>query len=971
MKSRILNVSPRAYLRDLDSVNTVPSIVRTGYQNSLGEEERTPFDDSSTIINKTQIMLAPYMVTSSLAGFLTGTLYVTAAYDSKSSYLFRPVNNDSIVPYKEGLNNSPFSIGTTRNAGFPAQIYPGFTTPAESKIAVTIDITPAADFMNTRVSRDDSLLDSAGEFYDSPRSGFIYFNFKNKQWDSVGLTDPVTGADLNYSSNLTSSAGVITSGHKRLMAQFCSTPGISYKKTSAADYISSYISSPQDLSTYGYPFIGYPTSVFEAPYAPRYHATQDQVIKLSNFIKHPIVCDRISLRLPLTMRKIQDPNPAGDADYSFGRDIDNHTFFLYVQRRNNTFVADSENDVSSSIRFLIANKSIQSFNLNTFAPDDDLQAVLSEPGSTGDTAPGVWVNFYPLTKQVATDAGARVSITSAVLQPLITFRPRVYDQFYGSNSRLSAWRQTALANDNVMVRNFWRGGQYASGSTNLFQRWSVTNSTNNRMVGFSTGSQDNTSTSLLAGRGLVRSTWKSSGEIFTTNDLTPSSCSLASVYFPYVGNYPYTETPVILYPEDELIIGIDSGTYPNLDRVAPNDSGVDSSVLGVTGSLLTLRSAPAMVTLYGALVQEGHELLPELNQHLGSVAVSEDIHYDNVVTDQHDTLPRIALSSSYVDNIIDRSNPFGYGREVAGTYTHFTRTSPYDGLGVGYEEYEKSYWNGALQRNVRLMDSNHVYYDTMTPDPAAIVSGIVSASLLATGSYLAIPPTTFKDFDPTTIKIIDDETTPDELGVAPNNNRPASSTRDTMLRRSFTYETSTSETKRYRTLDIAIQYSVGMFKAWSVYSDFRARVMLYYNGFYPTNTSGVVAKNYNGAVSLRYGYLNPNLVGPTCVFRRDRYGQIRDMLEQSRHSKTHYYDELGKPHVSQAPVVATFVSSSTDIVISALQTQCSNLSIECTSSIPFVDDTRPRNRGTTLPTYRAVFGANNLIFGVTGSLRLQ
>ena len=967
MKSRILNVSPRAYLRDLDSVNSIPAIVRTGYQNSLGEEERTPFDDASTIINKTQIMLAPYMVTSSLAGFLTGTLYVTAAYDSKSSYLFRPVNNDSIVPYKEGLNNSPFSIGTTRNAGFPARIYPGFTTPAESKIAVTIDITPAADFMNTRVSRDDSLLDSAGEFYDSPRSGFIYFNFKNKQWDSVGLTDPVTGADLNYSSNLTSSAGVITSGHKRLMAQFCSTPGISYKKTSAADYISSYISSPQDLSTYGYPFIGYPTSVFEAPYAPRYHATQDQVIKLSDFIKHPIVCDRISLRLPLTMRKIQDPNPAGDADYSFGRDIDNHTFFLYVQRRNNTFVADSENDVSSSIRFLIANKSIQSFNLNTFAPDDDLQAVLSEPGSTGDTAPGVWVNFYPLTKQVATDAGARVSITSAVLQPLITFRPRVYDQFYGSNSRLSAWRQTALANDNVMVRNFWRGGQYASGSTNLFQRWSVTNSTNNRMVGFSTGSQDNTSTSLLAGRGLVRSTWKSSGEIFTTNDLTPSSCSLASVYFPYVGNYPYTETPVILYPEDELIIGIDSGTYPNLDRAAPNDSGVDSSVLGVTGSLLTLRSAPAMVTLYGALVQEGHELLPELNQHLGSAAVSEDIHYDNVVTDQHDTLPSTLLSASYVDNVMEGS---GINRSVVG---HFSQGNVYQQYKYGNYVY-----TGSLQRNIRLMDQDAVYYDTMTPEPSAIVAGLVSASINLTSSFITYPTAVTEEISPSKIRFFYDDG--GGYGWTWQNSRVSfmNINASSLMRRGWTYETSTATTKRYRDIDTeSVGDFFGVVKVVFTASNDLARKLLYYNNYHPDYVNfnslffNVGLKFYRGATSLRYGYLNPTLIGPSYVFRRDRYGQFRDMLEQSRVSKIHYFDETGKPRVSQAPVIATFVTSSSDTVVSPLQTQCSNLSEECTSSIPFIDDNRPHNRGTTLPTYRAVFGANNLIFGVTGSVRLQ
>jgi len=966
MKSRILNVSPRAYLRDLDSENVLPPIVRTGYNGSLGYEPSTPFDDTTTIINETQVMLAPYMVTASLAGFSTGTLFITSSYKDRSAYLSRPVVNDPISPYQESFNTSPFSIGTSRNTGFPAEIYPGFTSSAENRLAISIDITPTSDFVNTRISRDDSLLDAAGEFYDNPKSGFIYYNFANHQWDNIGLNDPSTGVDLSYTSQLTSSSGRISDGNRRVMSQFCSTPGVAYKVSGTlADRMSDELNSINKLRTYGYDFIGYPTSFFEGPYAPRYHATKDQVLKLSNYIKHPIVCDRIQVSLPVTFKRIQDPNSVADADFGFGHDVNNHTFFLYVQRRTQA-TADSVTDVSSSIRYLIANKSFQSVNRNSF-PANLRTSITAGTIRLGDTNDSLSV-ISTLTRQTASSAGARV-VQQGSFQVNMSFRPRVYDQFYGSVSRLSAFDNTAVDDSEVLVRNFWRGGQYASGSVDTISTWSIFNPTHNRMRGFNTGSQQDASASIAPGRSIIRSTWLARTGTFTTDDLNPNTCEMASKYFPNIEDYPYTETPVILYPEDELIIGIDSGVYPVLTSLSPTAGGVDRSVLSVTGSSLTLRSAPAKIILFGTQVQQDHEIPVMLNQHLGSAAVSEDIHYNNVVTDQFDMLPRISLSSSYVDNIFNRSNGFGYDG-VVGTYTHFTNRSPYDTLGVGYEEYEKSYWNGSLQRNVRFFSDDVVYYDTMTPEPANLALGILSASINATGTYIPAGGGSI-DFPPNTIKIIYDSSAPEALGFSFNNNRPSSSTDNRILSRSFTYETCTQTTKRYRDLSIVYEYPVTIFKNQRLVTNDNARFVLYYNGFYPLNTNTILAKNYTGAASLRYGYMNPRLIGPSWVFRRDHYGQVRDMLEQSRDAKVHYIDNLGLPHVSRSPVLAVFVSASTDIVVDGTATQCSNLSIECTSSVPFTDMYRARNRSATLPAYTAKFGVNNLIFGVTGSSRIQ
>jgi hypothetical protein len=97
---------------------------------------------------------------------------------------------------------------------------------------------------------------------------------------------------------------------------------------------------------------------------------------------------------------------------------------------------------------------------------------------------------------------------------------------------------------------------------------------------------------------------------------------------------------------------------------------------------------------------------------------------------------------------------------------------------------------------------------------------------------------------------------------------------------------------------------------------------------------------------------------------------MRDMLEQQRDGKI-IFSSKGKDTITAGVVIATFVSSSSDIITDPIYTQCSNLSVECTSSLPFIDDSQPHNRGNNVPVSSPLFGANNLLFGVTGSFGIQ
>ncbi len=88
----------------------------------------------------------------------------------------------------------------------------------------------------------------------------------------------------------------------------------------------------------------------------------------------------------------------------------------------------------------------------------------------------------------------------------------------------------------------------------------------------------------------------------------------------------------------------------------------------------------------------------------------------------------------------------------------------------------------------------------------------------------------------------------------------------------------------------------------------------------------------------RYGMMNAFPMYSTSIFRRDRYGHFRDMLEQRPDTK-YYIDDV----VRESPVQIRFYDREGNLTDSLL-TLSSNLSIEATSSFPYTDGIA-RNRG--------------------------
>ena len=86
----------------------------------------------------------------------------------------------------------------------------------------------------------------------------------------------------------------------------------------------------------------------------------------------------------------------------------------------------------------------------------------------------------------------------------------------------------------------------------------------------------------------------------------------------------------------------------------------------------------------------------------------------------------------------------------------------------------------------------------------------------------------------------------------------------------------------------------------------------------------------------KYGLMNFRRTSTAAVFRHDRYGQFRDMLEQRKYGRFYEYgDELNPPGLQEAAVTCIFLDGDGSPVDDPHYTTCQNLSNEMTSSIPY------------------------------------
>ena len=113
-------------------------------------------------------------------------------------------------------------------------------------------------------------------------------------------------------------------------------------------------------------------------------------------------------------------------------------------------------------------------------------------------------------------------------------------------------------------------------------------------------------------------------------------------------------------------------------------------------------------------------------------------------------------------------------------------------------------------------------------------------------------------------------------------------------------------------------------------------------------TRGVVIRGY------KYGLQNITPTKTSAVYRRDHYGYFRDQLEQRLFTKTYRTNDATS---DDTPVTVQFRSRNLGGLIDPAETNSANLSLFCTSSIPY-DDGNYRDRYNLSPDDRALSVVN-------------
>ena len=672
-KARILNISPKAQLDITDNNSSgYPSILRTGDERTLGNNSSI-FDESKIQIFSRQAVVMPYNTSkscTSTAGFLTGSISISKVPTPASQFL-TTYNDESYEPYSESRNPSSFfPSGSGRLKGFDETIYQGFTSPISSKIAIPIDISLASD----PLAPADLDIKIQGTSPTATTSPFVYYNFSTKTWDQIGTSDPSTGIPYDYYHLMdvtpeTSIPNTWLRGKENkypIVKQFTSSPGIGM----------SLGPTPGELVAHGYDKIGYPTSFFDAPNHLRYHAKDAQTLKMSNYITSPFILEKIQVKIPVRGTRTHNGDTKAPTFISgSGRDIDNHVFFIYRQNRVEQ-LTDSPADVSSSIRALIGNESFCFYNRRSM-PFNGVTF------STPIHEYGFITNFGVLTSTTGTFVTPNFNLD-------LVFIPKTYEQQYTAPSTLGVNVSVGNSFTNGYIQNYWDGGQR-----------SIKNEVSSIRV-FPTLPEAIRSVQVRGNNQFLYTTTSNPNFPNRTFDFDPrtmrSSTSFTSVREPIAPlpgtryfdvdvasrDLGYRENLYVLFPEDELVFGIDAGLYPTYKQqvvtgLSTNDlpPGYFDEVDNITQvgdptkdttSKLTILKGSATVILYGTLIKDGVEMLSSVNQNLTSPAIHEDIH--QTISDQFQISETSLYAGTYIGNRVSGLMSTGFApRGRTGTLT--------------------------------------------------------------------------------------------------------------------------------------------------------------------------------------------------------------------------------------------------------------------------------------------------------------
>jgi len=614
MSTKFLRKSTRRLIRDYDQFQQVyPSLIRSSDPLNNGIDSQARFDDTSTLSFTTINASFPAMLPVGKSSLLSSSINALVSLQSRAieQRPNLPGSAEELTPFNESIFNLPATYENTASIVFA----PGFDTPIKNKIGIPIDITSQQEKFLLRLAFSDTNADAGGYFYGRAGTGFCYYNFIEKRWEDIGLVPSVY---KGYMGDASPSNETTFDGQNYFMAQFVGTPNASFGPGLPIE------GTQQDLTHDGYPKIGTPTEFFDAPYAPRYHATASQGLQMSNYIQQPFVLERVDVKIPIVARR-KHGNQTGGSPTDFYesslRDIDNLVFFLYRQSGNSQLISQ---------RFLIAHESISFYNskINT-----NLSFTSHNP-------------IFSYDHNLSLSSSAESLFTGSIT---FSMYPKMTSPNFAGRSSFVVNNTSVARYQRASTLNYWTGPMLASVSSSnngvngnllLDDRpfWREKNTTFNSTVFDASLAPDQ--------RFLIN---------YATGSLTPTEppglSLLTSAYSSK--NWSHFNAPYLMLPADQLIFGLESDINSRMSDSGIYANGTDKSYLSQTSSFFKILTDDAQVTLYGSLVQNGvAKTHNSINQNLVSPAVHEIIANIQDDTDQFDIAERGLYVATYLDNFI-------------------------------------------------------------------------------------------------------------------------------------------------------------------------------------------------------------------------------------------------------------------------------------------------------------------------------
>jgi len=988
--------SPRLALRDKDNQRgQYPTVKRVGDKDRSGAFN-VQFNDENTVLFDENV--ATYLPVG-LQSSDTKLREIDKKIEIPSGRVSRSLAGESfnIVTDSEDISAYNDELDKTQdtdfyNEGTNRDIYPGFSSPLNSKTSFTFDITATEEqyvFRQTGFLAPNNGY-TGDTFGGEDKTGFCYYSFENGTWDEKGR--PYYGAPDSDADNLK------FFGPNTFPSQFTGGNSFFAKHGNPSANKASGEIAYSSLKDLGYDKIGMPTISNFAPWAEQYHATNEQSLKVNDFLSSPFLLEKIRISLPVYARQIIDGvGSPGDRT----RDMKNYMAFLYLQRRTKEYETDSSEDAKKSERIIIASASLCFYNPNVLTWADRSVEVIDfapihEPNfvhafdiindgtvEIGEFEDTIDLEFTPSVSNGGQSVMAipRLDINSAdpyndsVAETVVVdSNSRNYFSFWPGGSSIE--RFSVKDTDGIEL-----GAEYSGGTlSDLKSTYYIT------PAPFDNFDYDNSFKQKFQKLQLTKPNTRHLKNYGTKKtNVTPElddSVNLYRVTQPYYVETFSHKTPFVLLPGDELVLGIEQCVGDRIKTGAGSD--VDSDIVTIadeanhntitsinlgldsyhslSGSLLKIKTDPASMTLYGSLIKENKEHHDTMNQDLTSNSVHEAIYGPHVL-DQFEIEPISMYAGTFSDEYVSGSMFSGMndtleihsdeGLDINLTDTRFVSKTVTAG-DVSDD------WS--LTRFNTFVDEKERYYDTLLPDVFEYFKASAEHNIKSerwedkTVLYDDINDDnaldTLTESEPfwETIRNFPFESTnvrnePNYLFYAlteTNEHEPDPS-------KNVWYDLF-SDTKTVKKLSFMEGYTniqgYGLTVLGSVGS---------YDSYDSTGQTG-------GCLGFKHGVRNITPITTTAHFRNGSYGQFRDMLEQRQFGR--FYKTVnftpsfrqpltGKPtkfsksgiksskqtEITQGPLIIKFVEQNSSKIMdpAVYSYTSSNLNQHATSSLPYFD----------------------------------